>query len=134
MKRLTIALAILLTGTCFADGATRIGATRIAFGTCADDDAPYHPIWDSVSAARPDVFVEYTKPDVAKRNVLQALGGGAHVVIGTSGLTADDLDEVDGVAREAGGTRLLTAKPRRNHRVIRPPPVARRIASNSATP
>ena len=49
-----------------------------------------------------DVFVEYTKPDVAKRNVLAALGAGAHVVIGTSGLTEVDYAEIDGVARERG--------------------------------
>src|SRR5262245_24716921 len=34
-----------------------------------------------------DVFVEYTKPDSAKANVLTALEHGAHVVVGTSGLT-----------------------------------------------
>lgn len=46
-----------------------------------------------------DVFVEYTKPDSAKTNVLAALELGAHVVIGTSGLTDDDFAEIDVVAR-----------------------------------
>src|SRR3569623_1775048 len=46
-----------------------------------------------------DVFVEYTKPDIAKSNVLTALERGAHVVIGTSGLTDADYAEIDGVAR-----------------------------------
>ena len=41
-----------------------------------------------------DVFVEYTKPDVAKANVLAALRHGAHVVIGTSGLADVDFVEV----------------------------------------
>ncbi len=49
----------------------------------------------------PDVFVEYTKPDVAKQHVLSALRNGAHVVIGTSGLSNEDYDEIDAVAREA---------------------------------
>jgi 4-hydroxy-tetrahydrodipicolinate reductase len=49
-----------------------------------------------------DVFVEYTKPDVAKSNVLAALAHGAHVVIGTSGLTDDDYAEIDGAARRHG--------------------------------
>lgn len=49
-----------------------------------------------------DVFVEYTKPDVAKRNVLAALAHGAHAVIGTSGLTEADYAEIDAVAREHG--------------------------------
>ncbi len=41
-----------------------------------------------------DVFVEFTKPDIAKLNVLSALKHGAHVVIGTSGLTDADYAEI----------------------------------------
>ena len=37
-----------------------------------------------------DVFVEYTKPDSAKRNILAALEHGAHVVVGTSDLAEND--------------------------------------------
>jgi 4-hydroxy-tetrahydrodipicolinate reductase len=48
---------------------------------------------------RCDVFVEYTKPDTAKANVLAALEHGAHVVVGTSGLTEADFAEIDVVAR-----------------------------------
>jgi 4-hydroxy-tetrahydrodipicolinate reductase len=47
-----------------------------------------------------DVFVEYTKPDVARANVLAALQHGAHVVVGTSGLTEADYAEIDDLARE----------------------------------
>jgi 4-hydroxy-tetrahydrodipicolinate reductase len=43
--------------------------------------------------------VEYTKPDVAKSHVLAALRGGTHVVIGTSGLSNADYDEIDTVAK-----------------------------------
>ncbi len=49
-----------------------------------------------------DVFVEYTAPGTAKANVLAALEHGAHVVIGTSGLTDDDFAEVDAVAQRHG--------------------------------
>jgi 4-hydroxy-tetrahydrodipicolinate reductase len=49
-----------------------------------------------------DVFVEYTKPDIAKRNVLAALEHDAHVVIGTSGLTNADFEEIDAVAKARG--------------------------------
>src|SRR5262245_33771747 len=51
-------------------------------------------------ARRCDVFVEYTKPDSAKANVLTALDRGAHVVIGTSGLTDTDYADIDTAARE----------------------------------
>lgn len=47
-----------------------------------------------------DVFVEYTKPDIAKHNILAALARGAHVVVGTSGLTGEDYAEIDAVARQ----------------------------------
>ncbi|HZX42795.1 MAG TPA: 4-hydroxy-tetrahydrodipicolinate reductase, partial [Myxococcaceae bacterium] len=49
-----------------------------------------------------DVFFEYTRPEVAKAHVLAALAAGTHVVIGTSGLTEEDLQEIDRAARAAG--------------------------------
>jgi 4-hydroxy-tetrahydrodipicolinate reductase len=63
------------------------------------------PIYATAAEAlahRCDVFVEYTKPDIAKSNILTALAHGAHVVVGTSGLTEDDYGEIDAVARERG--------------------------------
>lgn len=47
-----------------------------------------------------DVFVEYTKPDTAKSNILAALDHGAHVVVGTSGLTDEDFAAIDDAARK----------------------------------
>lgn len=47
-----------------------------------------------------DVFVEYTKPEVAKTNVMTALAHGANVVIGTSGLTDDDLAAIGASAEQ----------------------------------
>jgi len=47
-----------------------------------------------------DVFFEFTKPDVAKLNVLTALHHGAHVVIGTSGLTDSDYAEIASAAEQ----------------------------------
>lgn len=61
------------------------------------------PIFGTVEAAletRPDVFVEYTKPEIAKFHVLSALKSGAHVVVGTSGLSNEDYDEINVVAKE----------------------------------
>jgi 4-hydroxy-tetrahydrodipicolinate reductase len=49
-----------------------------------------------------DVFVEFSKPDVAKANVLKALESGAHAVVGTSGLSDGDYEEIDRAARKAG--------------------------------
>jgi 4-hydroxy-tetrahydrodipicolinate reductase len=60
------------------------------------------PIFGSVVDAlksKPDVFVEYTKPDTAKFHILSALKSGAHVVVGTSGLSTEDYEEIDEVAK-----------------------------------
>lgn len=59
------------------------------------------PIYASATEALDtpcDVFVEYTKPTSAKANILTALDRGAHVVVGTSGLTDEDFAEIDAVA------------------------------------
>lgn len=61
------------------------------------------PIFGTVeeaTAAKPDVLVEYTKPDIAKHNIVSALRGGAFVVVGTSGLSNEDYEEIDAVAKE----------------------------------
>jgi len=47
-----------------------------------------------------DVFFEYTKPEVAKANTLAALERGAHVVIGTSGLTDADYADIAAAAEQ----------------------------------
>ena len=47
-----------------------------------------------------DVFFEFTKPEVAKSNVLAALQHGAHVVIGTSGLSDADYAEIAALAEQ----------------------------------
>jgi 4-hydroxy-tetrahydrodipicolinate reductase len=49
-----------------------------------------------------DVMIDFTSHDVAKANALEAIGQGVAVVIGTSGLTADDFGEIDAAARERG--------------------------------
>ncbi len=62
-----------------------------------------------------DVFFEYTKPAVAKASSLVALEHGAHVVIGTSGLTDADYAELAAAAERqqravlAVGNFALTA-------------------------
>lgn len=47
-----------------------------------------------------DVFVDYTSADAVKGNVLAAIEGGRHVVVGSSGLTDGDFTDIDRAARE----------------------------------
>ncbi len=62
-----------------------------------------------------DVVVDYTKPDAVKAHTLAALSSGRSVVIGTSGLGAQDYAEIDAAARSnsvgviAAGNFSITA-------------------------
>jgi 4-hydroxy-tetrahydrodipicolinate reductase len=65
---------------------------------------PIYATAEEALAHRCDVFFEYTKPEIAKAHTLTALGHGAHVVIGTSGLTTSDYDDIaTGAERQARG-------------------------------
>jgi len=62
-----------------------------------------------------DVLVDYTKADVVKANVMAAISKGVHVVIGSSGLTEEDFDEINRAALDnkvgviAAGNFAITA-------------------------
>jgi 4-hydroxy-tetrahydrodipicolinate reductase len=62
------------------------------------------PVYASVAEALDgvDVLIDYTSHDVAKANALTAIERGVAVVMGTSGLTADDYAEIDAAARKRG--------------------------------
>ena len=71
-------------------------------------DCPVHASAVEALRHRSDVFFEYTRPEVARANVLAALAAGAHVVVGTSGLTDEDYQAIDRSARAAGkGVRAV---------------------------
>lgn len=81
-------------------------AAGTPLGSALGDPAIVAPVYgtarEALAAHHCDVFVEYTKPGVAKGNVLTALEYGANVVIGTSGLTDADYAELDAAATAAG--------------------------------
>lgn len=56
----------------------------------------------ALDAAGADVLVEYSSSKIAKANALAALARGTAVVVGTSGLTAADYDEIGAAAGRAG--------------------------------
>ena len=49
-----------------------------------------------------DVVVDYTKPNAVKGHALAAIAAGRHVVVGASGLDADDYAEIGAKAAAAG--------------------------------
>lgn len=58
-----------------------------------DDD------WDTSGH---DAAVDFTRPDAARANVERCLAAGLATVVGTTGLTADDLASIDSLARDRG--------------------------------
>jgi 4-hydroxy-tetrahydrodipicolinate reductase len=91
----------------------RSGVSRAAAGR-ETHGAPIHAgVADALDGV--DVLIDYTSHDVVKANALTAIERGVAVVIGTSGLTADDFLELDDAARPrrvgviASGNFSLTA-------------------------
>jgi 4-hydroxy-tetrahydrodipicolinate reductase len=74
------------------------GVSRSAAGR----DGVYASVAEALDAVATDVLVDYTAANAVRANVLAALERGVAVVVGSSGLTADDYDEVDAKARAAG--------------------------------
>jgi 4-hydroxy-tetrahydrodipicolinate reductase len=86
-------------------------------GEALDGGALGVPVHGSVAEALDaiDVLVDYTSATAVKANTLAAIEAGVAVVVGSSGLTADDFAEIDAAARErsvgvvASGNFSLTA-------------------------
>jgi 4-hydroxy-tetrahydrodipicolinate reductase len=62
----------------------------------------YPTVSDALAGARVDVLVDFTSAAAVRRNVWAAVQAGAHAVVGSSGLTADDYAQLDRLARERG--------------------------------
>jgi 4-hydroxy-tetrahydrodipicolinate reductase len=63
-------------------------------------EIPIHDIVDEALRAPTAVLIDFTRPDTVKAHALAALDRGVRVVIGASGLTAADFEEIDQVAQE----------------------------------
>ena len=90
------------------------GVARSAGGATIGDAVVSGTIADALATPF-DVLVEYTSAESAKGHAIAAARAGRHVVIGSSGLTTGDFDEIDDVARDhsvgvvAVGNFALTA-------------------------
>ncbi|MFA6549629.1 MAG: 4-hydroxy-tetrahydrodipicolinate reductase, partial [Candidatus Margulisiibacteriota bacterium] len=48
----------------------------------------------AIKAAKAEVVVDFTLPSAVMNNVRSILQSGAHAVVGTTGITADNLEEI----------------------------------------
>jgi 4-hydroxy-tetrahydrodipicolinate reductase len=62
----------------------------------------YASVAKALEGAEIDVLVDYTSATAVRDNVWTAVEAGVHVVIGSSGLAADDYAELDRLARDNG--------------------------------
>jgi 4-hydroxy-tetrahydrodipicolinate reductase len=107
MTRVCIAGITGWTGRAIAAGVAAADDLELRAGvarSAAGGEAAGAPVYATVEAALADVdvVIDYTSHDVAKANALTAIASGVAVVIGTSGLTAADFEEIDAAARERG--------------------------------
>ena len=68
----------------------------------ASHGSVYATVAEALESAAVEVLVDYTSAAAVKSNVWTAVEAGVHVVIGSSGLTSDDYEELDRLARDRG--------------------------------
>ena len=85
------------------------GVSRSAAGqsltTAAGSASPgsvYATVAEALASAPADVLIDYTSAAAVRDNVWTAVGAGVHAVIGSSGLTWQDYQELDRLARDRG--------------------------------
>jgi len=90
------------TGSAVGEAVDAADDLELVAGVSRSDPASFSSVAEALDAAAADVMVDYTHAAVVKANVLAALERGVGVVVGSSGLSAADYDEVDALARERG--------------------------------
>lgn len=103
------------TGAPIASAVEAAGDLELVAGVSRSDSQQYSSVPEALDAVAADVLVDYTHAGVVRENVLAAIERGVHVVIGSSGLSAADYDEIDALARKrsvgviAAGNFSITA-------------------------
>ena len=115
MIRVCVAGRTGWTGNAVAAGVEAAEDLDLVAGVSRTGEGDFRSVAEALDASPVDVVVDYTHAAVVKENVLAALERGAAVVIGSSGLGAQDYDELDALALEhrvavvAAGNFSLTA-------------------------
>jgi 4-hydroxy-tetrahydrodipicolinate reductase len=103
------------TGNAVAQAVREAPNLELVAGVSRSEASSFSSVAEALEAVPMDVLVDYTSAAVVKENVLEALARGVGVVIGSSGLSEADFDEIEARAREqnvgviAAGNFSLTA-------------------------
>ena len=115
MIRVCVAGITGWTGSAVAAAVEQADDLELVAGVSRSDPARHSSVAEALDAAAADVLVDYTHAAVVKANVLEALDRGVAVVVGSSGMSAADYDEIDakagaqGVGVIAAGNFSITA-------------------------
>jgi 4-hydroxy-tetrahydrodipicolinate reductase len=87
------------TGSAVAAAVAAADDLELVGGVSRSDPGSHSSVAEALDAVAADVLVDFTHATVVKSNVLAALDRRVGVVVGSSGLTAGDYEEVDAAAR-----------------------------------
>lgn len=115
MIRVCVAGVTGWAGQAVAEAVEAAPDLELVSGVSRSDSESFSSVPEALDAVAADVLVVYTHASVVRENVFAALERGVGVVVGSSGLSATDYEEVDAKAHEknagviAAGNFSLTA-------------------------
>jgi 4-hydroxy-tetrahydrodipicolinate reductase len=115
MIRVCVAGSSGWTGSAVASAVEAADDLELVAGVARSDPDAFSSAAEALAAVPADVLVDYTHAAVVRENVLAAIERGVGVVVGSSGLSGADYEEIDARARErevgviAAGNFSLTA-------------------------
>jgi 4-hydroxy-tetrahydrodipicolinate reductase len=90
------------TGSAVAEAIDAAEDLQLVAGVARSDQGRFSTVAAALDAVPADVLVDYTHAAVVKENVLAALEREVAAVVGSSGLSGDDYEEIDDLARRKG--------------------------------
>ena len=102
MIRVCVAGITGWTGSAVAEAVDAAADLELVGGVSRSEPASFSSVAEALDAVEADVLVDYTHASVTKANTLTAIERGVAVVVGSSGMSADDYAEVDAAARAKG--------------------------------
>jgi 4-hydroxy-tetrahydrodipicolinate reductase len=87
------------TGRAVAEAVGAAADLELVAGVARSDPDRFSSVAEALDAVETDVLVDYTHASVVKANVVAAVERGTGVVVGSSGLSGADYEEIDALAR-----------------------------------
>ena len=102
MIRVCVAGVTGWTGRAVAGAVEAAADLELVAGVSRSDPEAFSSVTEALDAVPADVLVDYTHATVVREHVLAAIDRGVGVVVGSSGLSATEYEEIDARARERG--------------------------------